>query len=215
MPPSGLLLLSLRQDCVPQLRGPGLIKSARGSLDVGVKALWTLRRSFVVHPLIGTAALALLVAGSAFFVQSADWVLKQPPLNAPLSIILALLPIIPLAWRRSLLVAGLIIVTGLLVTLDAIAFTREVNLSTSAAIMAVFSAAAYGGRRRNLACVASIVVFNGGLFFSLSRNASAPFLSGATLLNVSGLLWSLLTFVATWWFANNLRRGREQTALLR
>ncbi len=174
--------------------------------------LSTLWRSFVVHPLIGTAALMLLVAGSSFFVQSAYWVMRPPPLNAPVSITLALLPVFPVAWRRFLLVAGLVLAIGLLVALDALVVTREVNLSSIAAIMAVFSASAYGGRRRNLACVASIVVFNGGLIFSLWRSGNDPFLSVATLFNLSGLIWSLLTFLVTWWFGNHLRMGREQTS---
>jgi len=178
-----------------------------------MKTLKSLRDIPGKHPLVGDGTLMLLVAGSALFVQRAYWVLPPPPLNAPLTITLALLAIIPLAWRRRFLMAALIPVTATMVALDALNVTA--NLSPIASITAVFSAAAYGGHRRNLACIGSIVTFNGGLMYSLMSRGNAAFLSGATLFNVAGLVWILATFVATWWFGNTLRMGRERTSRLR
>ena len=166
------------------------------------------------HPLIGDGAFVLLVAGSAFFVHRAYWVLQPPPLNAPLTIALALLAIIPLTWRRFFLIGALVFVTATMVALDVLGVTVGVNLASIASIIAVFSSAAYGGHRRNLACAASIVAFNGGLIYKLMFSSNVVFLSGATLLNVTGLLWNMAAFLATWWFGNTLRMSREQTSHL-
>ncbi len=80
--------------------------------------------------------------------------------------------------------------------------------------MAIFSKAAYGGRRRNLICFASIIAFNGGLVYKLVISGSALSLSSTTLFNVAALFWNLLTFSAIWWFGNTMRISRERTSLI-
>jgi len=166
------------------------------------------------HPLIAGSALMLLVAGSAFFVQRAYRGSPPPPFNAPITITLALLAIVPLARRRLLLVMAPVFATATVVALEVLDVAGGVNFSSIASIMAVFSASAYGGHRRHLACVASIVAFNGGLMYKLMFSGSVVFLGSATLFNVTGLLWNLVTFLATWWFGSTLRMSREQTSLL-
>jgi hypothetical protein len=165
------------------------------------------------HPLIGHAALVLLVLGSTFFVQPAYWGLQPPYLNALVTMISALLVIIPLGWRRFFLITVLVFVSVIVVVPDVLNFIGRVNLSSIASIIAVFSKAAYGGRRRNLICFASIITFNGGLVYKLIIRSNTGFLSSATLFNVTGLFWNLLTFSAIWWFGNTMRISRERTFL--
>jgi hypothetical protein len=166
------------------------------------------------HPLIGDGALLLLVVGLAFFVRPAYWGLQPPHLNALVTMISALFAIIPLTWRRFFLMTALIFVAVTLVVPDMFSVISRVNLSSIASVMAVFSKAAYGGRRRNLICFASIVAFNGGLVYKLIISSGAVFLSSATLFNVAGLFWNLLTFSAIWWFGNRFRLSREKMSLL-
>ena len=180
-----------------------------------MNTLENLRDIIGKHPLIGYGALVLLVLRAALFVQPAYWGLQPPYLNALVTMITALLAIIPLAWRRFSLLTALIFVLVTVVVPDIHNFIIRVNLSSIASLIAVFSKAAYGGRRRNLICFASIVAFNGGLVYKLIISANAEFLSSATLVNVTSLFWNLLTFSAIWWLGNTMRLSRERTSLPR
>jgi hypothetical protein len=182
---------------------------------MAMKMFRTLRNIISRHPLIGYGAVVLLVAGSAFFIQHPYWGMKPPPLNAPFSMTSALLVIIPLAWRRFFLVLALTFLMVALVAVEVLNVTIGVNLSSIALIMAVFSASAYGGRWRNLACAASICTFNGGPLYKLMFSGNVVFLSSATLFNIIGLLWILVTSLTTWWLGNRMRLSRERTSLSR
>jgi hypothetical protein len=160
------------------------------------------------------SGLMLLVAGSALFVQYAYRVTPPPPLNAPLTMTLALLAIIPLAWRRLFLIAGLAVVTAAFIAFETTSIARSVNLSSIASMLAVVSSAAYGGLRRDVACVSSIVAFNGALLYTTVFSGGIVFTGVATLLNFTGLLWTLATFLATWSFGNTLRVSRGRTLSL-
>jgi hypothetical protein len=174
----------------------------------------SLRGTLGRHQLMGDAVFMLLVAGSAFFVHRVYWVLQPPPMNAPLTITLALLAIIPLTWRWLFLIVALISLTLAMAALDTLGGALGASLASVASILAVFSSAAYGGRRRNLACAASIVTFNGGLIYRLIFSSSVVLLSSSTLLNIAGLIWNIVAFLATWWFGTTLRMSREQTSSL-
>ncbi len=156
----------------------------------------------------------LLVVGSVLFNLRAYWNSPPPPLNAPVTITFALLAIVPLAWRRLFLITALIFITTIFVELDVLNVTREVYFSSIASIISVFSIAAYGGKRRDLACTASIVFYSGGLMYKLLFSGNTLFLSSATFFNVTGLLWNLGTFLVIWWLGNTLRLSREQTSKL-
>ncbi len=175
--------------------------------NVAMKLFKTLRNIISKYPLIGYCALMLLVVGSVLFNLRAYWNSPPPPLNAPLTITLALLAIVPSAWRQLFFITALIFVLATFVTLDLLNVTRVVNFSSIASIISVFSAAAYGGNRRNLASTASIVVYNGGMMYKLMFSDNIVFLSIATFFNVIGLFWNLITFLAIWWLGNTLRKG--------
>jgi hypothetical protein len=172
------------------------------------------RDVFGEHRLIGDSALLLLVVGAAFFVQPAYWGLQPPHLNSLVTMISALIVIIPLRWRRYFVMTAIIFVTLTLVVPDVFNIISRVNLSSIASTLAIFSKAAYGGRRRNLICFVSIVAFNGGLLYKLIISGNTGFLSSTTLFNITALFWNLLTFSAIWWFGNTIRASRERTSLL-
>jgi len=175
----------------------------------------TLENIISKYPLIDYCALSLLVMGSVLFNQRAYWNSPPPPLNAPLTITFALLAIVPLARRRIFLITALIFVTAIFFALDVLNITHEVYFSSIASIISVFSASAYGGNMRNLACTASIVFYCGGMVYKLMFSSNIVFLSSATFFNVTGLLWNLVTFLVIWRLGNTLRLSREQTLELR
>ena len=179
-----------------------------------MKILEELRNIIGKHPLIGDSLLLMLVVGSAFFVQPAYWGLQPPHLNSLVTIISAILVIIPSTWRRYFLMTALIFVALTLVVPDVFNIISRVNLSSIASLIAVFSKAAYGGRRRNLICLVSIVAFNGGLLYKLIISVNTGFLSSTTLFNITALFWNLLTFSAIWWFGNTVRASRKRTSPL-
>ncbi len=189
------------------------VKASVNVYNVAMKSLINIWKIISKYPLIGDSVLMLLIAGSAFFNLHAFLDSQPPPLNAPLTITLAFLTIIPLAWRQLFLTTALIFIMAAFVAIDLLNIP-PMNFSSIAAIMSVFSTAAYGGNRRNLACIASIVAYNGGLMYKLMFSGNDIFLSSATLFNVAGLLWSLVTFLAVWRFGNTLRMSRERTSLL-
>jgi hypothetical protein len=159
-------------------------------------------------------ALMLLVVGSVLFNLRAYWNSPPPPLNAPLTITFAIVAIVPLARRRFFLIAGLVFVTAIFVALDILNVTREVYFSSIAPIISIFSASAYGGNRRNLACTGCIIFYSGGMVYKLISSSHNEFLSYATFFNVTGLLWNLVTLLVIWWFGNMLRSSRETTSKL-
>lgn len=163
------------------------------------------------HPLIVVGALTPLVAGSAFFVRQAYSDVGPPPMNAPLTMTCALLAMVPLAWRLRFLITALALAAAAAFALDVLNVNSALHLSSLPSITAVFSAAAYGGRRRDLACAASITVFNAGLMFNLASGSNFLSAGSTTLLNAIGLLWNLSAFLAAWWCGNTVRSGREQT----
>lgn len=156
----------------------------------------------------------LLVVGSVLYNLGVYWKSPPPPLNAPVTISFALLAIVPLARRRLFLITALIFVTAIFVALDILNITREVYFSSIASIISIFSAAAYGGNMRNLACTASTVFYCGGMMYKLMSSSNIVFLSSATFFNVTGLLWNLVTLLVIWLLGNTLRLNREQTLKL-
>jgi hypothetical protein len=189
------------------------VKASVDVYNMTMKLLINIWKIISKYPLIGDSVLMLLVAGSTFFNLHTYQNSQPPPLNAPLTITFALLAIIPLAWRWLFLTTALIFIMAAFVTID-ILNIPPINFSSIAAIISVFSAAAYGGNRRTLACTASIFVYNGGLIYKLMFSGNVVFFSSATLFNFAGLFWSLVTFLVVWRFGNTLRISRERTSLL-
>ena len=167
------------------------------------------------HHFIVDGAFMLLVAGSVVFIQRVYCVLQPPPLNAPLSITLAVLAMVPSTRRWLVLAAAFTCIAATMVAFGTFDRTVGMNTASVASIVAVFSSAAYGGRRRNLACAGSILAFNCGLMYKLLFSVDAVLPSSATLFNIAGLTWNLAAFLATWWFGSALRMSRERTSPLR
>jgi signal transduction histidine kinase len=179
-----------------------------------MKLFKTLRHIDRKYPLVADSILTLVLAALAFFSLRAYWAVA--PLSVPtvLAAILVALEIIPLALRRFFPPAILLIITTAAVALQALN-VPELNFIAITAIIAIFSAAAYGGSRRNLVCgvcIAAIIctnsymlVFSGTVVLPINR-----FLYGTTNFILNSML-----FLPVWWFGNTLRKSREQTAQLR
>ncbi len=181
--------------------------------NVAMKTLKTLWSSINKYPLVTDSLLTLLIAVLAFFSIRAWWSLQPPPVHTLLAVTLVSLEIVPLTLRRVFPSAALLVIAAAAFTLQ-ILNIPEMNFLAIASIIAIFSAAAYGGHRRNLACGISVVAIMGiivyAAFFSDTVFPINRFLLGAT-----NILLNLLLYSLTWWFGNTLRKSREQTAQLK
>jgi signal transduction histidine kinase len=166
------------------------------------------------YPLIGDCILTLVLVALAFFSLRAYWALAPLPVHPLLATALVSLEIIPLALRRVFPAAALLVISTAAVALQALN-VPELNFVAIAAIIAIFSAAAYGGSRRNLVCGLCLAAIIGSISYNLvfSGNVVLPinrFLFGAT-----NFLLNSMLFLPIWWFGNTLRKSREQTSQLR
>jgi len=181
--------------------------------NVPMKRFNTLWTTINKYPLITDSLLMLVIAALAFFSLRAYWALQTLPVHMLLAVTLVSLEIIPLALRRVFPSVALLIIATAAFTVQVLE-VPEMNFVAIATIIAIFSAAAYGGRRRNLACGISVVAIMSTIvytaFFSDMVFPINRFLLGAT-----NILLNLLLYVLIWWFGNTLRKSREQTAQLK
>ena len=179
-----------------------------------MKRLRTIWNIINKYPLIGDSILTLIVAGFAFFNLRAYWVLQPPTVNTFLSATLVALAIIPLIWRRLFPSAVLLIIAIAHVSLLALNIP-EMNFAGMTSMVAIFSAAAYGGHRRNLACLVCIIAITGGIIYALMFSGTIAAPVSQILFSTTTLIFNLLIFLAIWWLGNTIRISREQTSQLR
>jgi signal transduction histidine kinase len=182
--------------------------------NVTMNLLKTLRNIDSKYPLAGDSILTLVLAVLAFFSLRAFWALAPLPVHPLLATTLVSLEIIPIALRRVFPSAALLIITTAGVVLQLLNIP-EMSFVAITLIIAVFTVAMYGGRRRNLICGVCIAAIVGSISYKLvfSGNVVLPidrFLYGAT-----NFLLNMMFFLPIWWFGNTLRKSREQTAQLR
>jgi len=166
------------------------------------------------YPLVADSLLTLVIAALAFFSLRAYWALAPLPVHTLLPAILVSLEIIPLVWRRVFPSAALLTIAAAGVILQ-ILNIPEMSFIAITLIIAIFSTAVYGGRRRNFICGICIAAILGSISYNLvfSGNVVLPinrFLYGAT-----NFLLNSMLFLPIWWFGNTLRKSREQTLQLR
>jgi signal transduction histidine kinase len=181
---------------------------------MAMKLFGTLWKMISKYPLAGDSLLTLVIAGFAFFNLRALWVLQSPTLHPVLVAILIGLEIIPLIWRRLFPSAALLIITIAAVTILVLQI-QDMNFMAITSMIATFSTAAYGGHRRNLACIVCIIAITGGIAYINLFSSSAALISSQTLFGVTNLLWNLVLFLAIWWFGNTLRMSRERASQLK
>lgn len=176
-----------------------------------IKNVWNFINKY---PLIGDSLLTLIVALWVFFNLRAYWDLDPPPINPSLAVTLISLEITPLIWRRVFPSVSLIIITIAVVMLLVLNIP-DMNFMGIISMLAVFSAAAYGGNRRDVISVACVVAIIGGLTYRLLFSTNFVFLSSSTLFTITRLLYNLIIYLAIWWLGKTLRLSREQASHLR
>ncbi len=175
------------------------------------KGLWDM---FGRHPLVADVVLAVLIAASSILSMRATWALQPPTPSPVLTMTLTLVAVLPLALRRRYPVPVLLFISAVVVAL-AVLKVSNLNFTQIALIIAIFSAAAYGGRQRNWASIACIVATTGSqLYVWFSTSAGLPLGSAISIYAVASA-WNLFISLAIWWFGNTLRKSREQTAQLK
>ncbi len=175
------------------------------------KTLWKMINKY---PLISDGILTLALAVLAFFVLRAYWALQPLPVNTLLAATMVSLLIIPLAWRRIFPTAVLLIITIATVAI-VVLNVPEMGFVSITSIITIFSAAAYGGRRRNLACAICIAAILGSIAYKLMFSGTVAIPINRILFSATNFLLNLMIFLPIWWFGNTLRKSREQTSQLR
>ena len=189
-------------------------RDARADVNVYNVAMKTIKNTWNYvnkYPLIGDGILTLLLALWVFFTLRAYWDLAPPPINSSLAVLLITLEIIPLIWRRVFPCIALIIITIAVVTLLVLKIP-DLNFMGIISMLAVFSASAYGGRRRNVVSVACVVAIIGGLVYSLYSRGG--FIDSGALFSITQAVYNLIIFLAVWWLGKTLRLSREQASQL-
>ena len=182
--------------------------------NVAMNLLKTMRDVVNKYPLIGDGALTLMLAALAFFTLRAYWAVQPLTVHPLLAATLVSLEILPLAWRRVFPSAALLTIATAGVTLRLLNIP-EMSFVAIAAIIAIFSAAAYGGRRRNIACGICIAAIVGSITYMLMFSGTVVLPINRALYSATNLILNLLIFLPVWWFGNTLRMSREQTLQLR
>jgi signal transduction histidine kinase len=182
--------------------------------NVAMKSFKTLRNIDSKYPLVGDSILTLVIAALAFFSLRAYWALAPLPVHHFLAAILVSLEIIPLALRRSFPSAVLLIITSAGVALQLLNIP-EMSFVAITLIIAIFTAATYGGCRRYLVCGVCIVAIVGSISYKLVFSGTVVLPINRFLYGATNFLLNSMLFLPIWWFGNTLRKSREQTAQLR
>src|SRR5512136_2757903 len=82
-------------------------------------------------------------------------------------------------------------------------------------MIAIFTAATYGGRGRNLVCGICIAAILGSISYNLVFSGMVVLPINRFLYGATNFLLNSMLFLPIWWFGNTLRKSREQTVLLR
>ena len=175
------------------------------------KGLWDMLGR---HPLVADVTLAVLIAASSILSMRGTWALQPPTPSPVLTMTLTLVAVLPLALRRRYPVPVLLFISAVVVAL-AVLKVSNLNFTQIALIIAIFSAAAYGGRQRNGASIACIVATTGSQLYVWFSTAAALPLGSAISIYAVASAWNLFISLAIWWFGNTLRKTREQTAQLK
>jgi signal transduction histidine kinase len=182
--------------------------------NVAMKLFKTLRSIDSKYPLVGDSILTLVLAVLAFFFLRAYWALAPLPIPTVLAAILVALEIIPLVWRRVFPSAALLTVATAGVILQVLNIPESTFIVITS-IITIFSAAAYGGRRRNLVCGICIAAIIGSISYKLVFSGNVVLPINRFLYGTTNFLLNLMFFLPIWWFGNTLRKSREQTSQLR
>ncbi len=189
-------------------------KASVNVYNVVMKLVINIWKIISKYPLTGDGFLTMVIAGLAFFNLRAYWAIQPPPANLTLAIALISLAIVPLVWRRLFPLSTILIISIAYVALKVLKIP-DMNLPSIILMIAIFSAAAYGGHRRNLVCFASIIAIMGSITYVLIFSGTVVPPISQILFATTNLLYNLIIFLAIWWLGNTLRMSREKTSQLR
>ena len=178
-----------------------------------MKLFKTLGNIISKYPLVSDGILTLVLAVLAFFTLRAYWALQPLTVHLVLAATLVSLEIIPLAWRRVFPSVALLIITIAAVAVQVFSIP-EMNFVAIVLIIAIFSAATYGGRFRNLVCGICIAAILGTIAYKLMFSGTVVLPINRVLFSATNFLLNSLIFLPIWWFGNTLRKSREQTLQL-
>lgn len=167
--------------------------------------LWTRIDS---RPLITDSIAALVLTGLALLNLQFNWIISQPEIHPAWAIIITTAAVLPLTLRRKFPISVLLFITGVFMIKTFTTIPEGFGVSIEIAIL---SAAAFGGRGRNLACWTSFILISGCVVYLTFSGDLSGTAGNQTLLRIYTLAWNLILIGAAWLFGATLRSRRERT----
>jgi len=168
-----------------------------------------LREAMDRHLTITDGVIALVLTGLALLHLSINWGRTEFDLPPAVAVILVILAVAPLTWRHRFPISVLLLMTSIII-IKGILEVPE-GFSGNALLLALLSAAAYGGRWRNWACGMSFVAVMGYMTYRVAIVDLSDFEGNQILLRVFSMFWNYVIFGAAWWFGDILRSRRHRT----
>jgi len=160
------------------------------------------------HPTITDGAIALVLTALALLNLRINWELREPEQHLAVAVVLVVLCVAPLTWRRRFPIVVLLLMS-ILTIIKGILEIPE-GFSGNAVLLALLSTAAYGGRWRNWSCGVSFVALMGYMTYHTISVDLSSFEGNQILLRLFSLFWSYFIFGAAWWFGDVIRTRRER-----
>jgi len=162
------------------------------------------------HPAITDAAIAVVICLLALLTLGLNWERTQP-LPGSVAVLLTILLIAPLTWRRRFPLAVLALMTPLAILIR-IVDLPEAQWTTNALWLAAYSAGAYGNPRwRTPVRAAAFALLAGWIVYDLFAGDHAGIPGNRYLFWALALLANAAVMIWIWWFGDVMyvRRQRE------
>jgi signal transduction histidine kinase len=158
----------------------------------------------------GIAAFAcvfgILTLWAARSIEDIHW-------NVP-AVLFVILGTAPLTWRRRYPLGVLVLLIAVL-TISRLLGYQETEWTVNAAILALYSAGAYGaGRARELVRGGAVLIIFGLIIYDTVSQDLGELPGNELLLKVLSIVGSCIVIVVTWWFGDAVRVRRLREAQL-
>ena len=186
------------------------------SLKVGYSYLMRLfirsRERMDQHATITDGVIALVLTSLALLHLRINWGLAESDVHPAIAVALVSLSVVPLTWRRRFPIAVLMVMTFSIILKAALQVPE--GFSGNALLLALLSAAAYGGRWRTWVCGGSFAMVMGYTTYRVVLADLSDFEGDRFLLRIFSMFWNYFIFAAAWWFGDVIRTRRERSMKL-
>ena len=175
---------------------------------------WTrFRNALDEHPTLTDGGIALIACFLGIITLWATRSMEGVRWDVP-AVIFVIAIIAPLAWRRQFPLAVLVISVSVL-TVSRLLGYQESEWTVNTAILALYSAGAYGaGRAREIVRGLAVLTIFGLINYDILSEDLTGLPGNLLLLRILSIVTSCVVIVVTWWFGDAVRVRRMREAEL-